>query len=34
MAKLSTDLGKDGKAAQFAMNMIEGVPEVIFNINQ
>ncbi len=32
VAKLANTLGKTGKPAQFAMNMIEGVPRVIFEI--
>jgi hypothetical protein len=30
--KLATTLGKAGRPAHFAMNMVEGVPEVIFNV--
>ena len=29
---LAATLGKNGKPAQFAMNMIEGIPKVIFTI--
>lgn len=32
MDKLAQILGKDGKPAQFAMNMIEGVPKVRFKV--
>ena len=33
MDQLATALGKAGKPAQFAMNMIEGVPKVIFRLS-
>ncbi|SFD86850.1 hypothetical protein SAMN05518672_103600 [Chitinophaga sp. CF118] len=32
MAELAKGLNKDGRPASFAMNMIEGIPRVIFNI--
>jgi hypothetical protein len=32
MAKLAATLAKDGKPAQFAMTMIEGIPRVIFEV--
>lgn len=31
--QLATDLGKGNQAAAFAMNMVEGIPSVIFTIN-
>jgi hypothetical protein len=33
IAKLAITLGKEGQPAQFAMNMIEGGPRVIFNVS-